>query len=128
MLFSKKPKKGTPKENSDQRKNTRIDLYQATYYKMPHDSPNSVIHDCWLNNISSGGISFDTNNNEIAQGDQIMLLYRLETNIRKDLVTVRHVRQVFNNWRYGCKFNSEDENRAKSIDSFIDKYLKQDPK
>lgn len=105
----------------ERRKHERVDFFQATYCKMMGDSAAAVMHDCWIGNISVGGLSIDIKDTAIpcTTPETMMVLYKIGTRIRNDLVSVRTLRRTLNSWRYGCAFLERDETRATNIENYV---------
>jgi hypothetical protein len=110
FFLNKKEKK------SEKRRFERFDFIQSTFYKLP-DTDKVV--ECFLNNISIGGLSFDTKDNELSVNDTIILMYKIKTTMKKDTLIIRHIQRVFNNWRIGCEFKDEDPERNTLIIDFL---------
>mgnify|MGYP003802969519 CR=1 FL=1 len=105
----------------ERRKHRRIEFVQATYCRMMGEQAVAMMHDCWISNISVGGMSVDIKSNVAPQGepDAMMVLYKIGTRIRNDLVSIRSARQVLGNLRYGCAFLEHDEKRLASIENYV---------
>jgi hypothetical protein len=110
-------KKNTDK-NKEKRKYERIDFVQATYFKLADGE--SGIDECFLNNISTGGLSFDTKDRQLNIGDDIIIMYKVGTQLRRDNLRIKHVDRVFNNWRCGGKFLEDDFERDDMIRKYIE--------
>jgi len=112
-MFFKKKKEAD--ENGNKRQYDRIDFVQASYYRIINDSQEQTAHECWFNNISVGGFSVDIPSNGIAEGDRLMVLYK---------IAVRFIRKALNNLRLGCEFVDDDIERTSLILDYIDSNLK----
>ncbi|HPI21722.1 MAG TPA: PilZ domain-containing protein [Spirochaetota bacterium] len=121
-MFFKKKKEAD--ENGNKRQYDRIDFVQASYYRIINDSQEQTAHECWFNNISVGGFSVDIPSNGIAEGDRLMVLYKIGVKMRKDRVVVRFIRKALNNLRLGCEFVDDDIERTSLILDYIDSNLK----
>jgi c-di-GMP-binding flagellar brake protein YcgR len=113
MIFKKKNKP------DEKRRFERFDFIQATFYKFSGDEKESKIVECFLNNISVGGISFDTKDEQLKENDSIKLMYKIGTILRRDTLFVKHLVRVFNNWRVGCEFSDEEPDRDKMIIRYV---------
>ncbi len=102
----------------NKRKFERIDFIQATYFKIVDGE--SGIDECFLNNISTGGLSFDTKDKQVKIGDEIIVMYKIGNHLRRDSLLIKHVDKVFNNWRCGGEFSNEDFEREKMIRYYIE--------
>ena len=112
----------TPEKN-EKRKHKRWDFVQATFYKISNPNSDNKIIECYLNNISLGGLCFDTQNEELKKGDTIKLMYKIGTVLRRDTLQVRYIQKVFNNWRIGCEFEEENLERDEMIIRYIKSML-----
>lgn len=113
--------KNKKRDIEDEREFERIDLIQSSYFSTLN-SDSSSTKECWVNNISLGGISIDVNPTRILQKkDHITVMYRLGYFIRQDEVEVVHCSQVLGNWRCGCSFLVEDHERDEMIRDYIRK-------
>ena len=121
MIF-RRDKKG--REPVQRRQFERIDFIQASYFTEADSGSGENAHDCWFNNISVGGMSFDIREESLREGDVIIVLYKLGTKIMRDRVLVQYARRVLNNWRCGCTFLDSDGKR----DDFIIDYIEQNMK
>lgn len=99
----------------DRRESKRIEFIQYTYFK---SEGIFEIRECWLNNISSGGISIYINC-ELAEGNEIVVLYNVGAKIRKDRVIVKHINKILNNWQCGCAFLESDDDRKLIIENIL---------
>jgi len=113
-------KKLFSREKKERRRFQRIDLFQASYCKLIDEVPESLMHDCWINNISLGGICFDLKEDDLEDEDKIVILFKIGAKFRKDKAVIKNARKVFNNWRYGCEFIEEIDDER---DSVILKYI-----
>lgn len=92
---------------------------QGSYY-MAADGTSAPPLDCWINNISYGGISIDVDiQNPPSRGERLTVLYKLGVSVRRDVVEVLYTDQAINNWRCGCRFTETDENRSRLIRKFL---------
>lgn len=114
MFFKKKKK-----SEDERRRFERIDFIQATFYKFSADEKENKVVECFLNNISMGGISFDTKDEQLKENDNIKLMYKVGTILRRDSLIVKHIARVFNNWRVGCEFCEEEPERDNMIIAYI---------
>ena len=116
MFFKKN---NTNKSSSNNRLHERVEFIQATYFKAQSGEPNSNVEECYLNNISIGGLSFDSKNESLKEGDKIFIMYTVGSEVRKDELVIKHAKRVFNNWRCGCEFSDSDIIRNDIIKEYI---------
>ncbi len=105
-------------DEKNKRKEERIDFIQATYYKIMDGE--SGIDECFLNNISTGGLSFDTREKQVKIGDELIIMYKIGTHLRRDTLKIKHVYKIFNNWRCGGQFADADSEREQMIRKYIE--------
>lgn len=121
MFFGKKKK---DQEESDKRTFPRIDLFQSTYYLPGTNPEESEGRECWINNISLGGLSLDVDQNtRYRSGDTLIVLYRIGRHVRKDLVRIVHSHQAIKNWRCGCVFEDDSPERDRIIRDCVEKQM-----
>lgn len=113
MIFGRSPKKQAAK-GDEVRKFERIEFFQSSFY-----TENDATHECWFNNISLGGLCFDTHNADLDINEIIKILYKVGIKIRNDSCKICYKTRALNNWRYGCEFVEKDEQR----DALIKKYV-----
>ena len=113
-------KKKNGDTQTEKRQFDRIDLIQSSYNFPVSGDEKPETRECWINNISVGGISIDIHPDELRSGNVIVLLYKLGTKIRRDRVTVLHCSRVINNRRCGCVFTEDDNKRSDDILAYID--------
>jgi len=107
----------------NKRKFDRVDVTNSSYFFMMGDFLKSDSMECWVDNISLGGISIDVNiKSKIQIDDVIFISYKLGDELRKDKVQVKHLFRVINNTRCGCVFLNDDKERSDLISSYI-KYV-----
>ena len=105
------------KKPENKRQFPRADFFQASYFMIPGtDMPATM--ECWCNNISEGGISFDCDRNDL--GDNVIrVLYKIGSLYRKDDLKIRHASRLLSRWQYGCEFISADDQRDAVIGSYV---------
>ncbi|MBN1534707.1 MAG: PilZ domain-containing protein [Spirochaetes bacterium] len=111
-------KKTSSAKRSEERKHERIDFYQSSFFRTENGTEKT--NECWFNNISMGGICFDTENSDLEVGESIKALYKIETKIRHDQCVIRFKSKALNNWRYGCEFTAADQQRSELIKRYIE--------
>jgi hypothetical protein len=116
-LFSK-DKNAVGSGKSEERKHERIDFYQSSFFRSENGTEKT--YECWFNNISMGGLCFDTENSELGVGEALKVLYKIETKIRHDQCVIRYKSKALNNWRYGCEFTGQDQQRSELIKKYIE--------
>ena len=116
MFFKSKKKE---EEKTEKRKNPRTELYQASYYLPSAPEGDSATHECWFQNISEGGIAFETNENLLKAGDEVKIIYRIGVRVRDDSMKVLSARKSLNRFLFGCEFLSSDESRSEMIRKFF---------
>lgn len=105
------------KKPENKREYARADFFQASYFMIPGtDKPATV--ECWCNNISEGGISFETDRNDL-DDNTIRVLYKIGSLYRKDDLKIKHAARLLSRWRYGCEFLSTDDHRNAVIANYV---------
>ncbi len=110
MLFNKKP--------ANNRAYPRVDFFQPSYFIVENDAVPSA-NDCWFNNISLGGLSFESEKNDLDKA-VVSVLYKIGALMRKDMLQVRFSRKLMTKWRYGCQFLLPDEQRNELIEKYVE--------
>ena len=110
MIFSKKSK--------NNRAYPRADFFQPSYF-MVDSEINTSTSECWFNNISQGGLAFESEKDGL-ENAVINILYKIGTQMRKDRLAVRFARKLMTRWRYGCQFLDPDPQRNELIGHYID--------
>jgi hypothetical protein len=110
MIFGKKSK--------NNRIYPRADFFQSSYF-MVDNNANRATAECWCNNISLGGISFDS---EQAGLDSavVNILYKIGPHMRKDRLAVRFAKKFMTQWRYGGQFTDPDPQRSELIGRYVE--------
>jgi c-di-GMP-binding flagellar brake protein YcgR len=107
-------KKRVNTDFEERRNADRNDFIQATYYKLI-DSEDKSLKECYICDISKGGISFFTTSKDIEEGAKLCLIYNLKSTRRKDEAVVRYIKNSFGELKCGCEFSDTDEEREKLI-------------
>lgn len=115
MIFGKKSSK-------NDRVYPRADFFQPSYFVVD-SSADSSTNECWFNNISVGGMAFESEQSDLKNA-VINILYKIGPHMRKDRLTVRFAKKLMTRWRYGCQFTDPDPQRNELIAHYIE--LKQD--
>lgn len=115
MIFKRNKKYGFIEKRSFR----RVDFIQPTFFKLINDNIKSSTEECYISNISYGGISFEIKTPALKRGNEVLLLYKVNNTVRRDKMVVCYVEKVFNNYRCGCKFIQFDKIR----DSLISKAI-----
>jgi len=114
-------KRNNSDTQAEKRRFDRIDLIQSSYYFPVSGDEKPETRECWINNVSVGGISIDIHPGDgLRDGNVIVLLYKLGAKIRRDNVKVLHCRKVINNRRCGCEFTEDDGKRDADIRAYIE--------
>jgi hypothetical protein len=113
MIFSKKQK--------NNREHPRADFYQPSYFIVENDE-SPAANECWFNNISVGGLAFESERDNLDQAT-INILYKIGPQMRKDKLQVMFSRKLMTKWRYGCQFVQSDDQRNTIIAQYVDKKL-----
>jgi hypothetical protein len=113
MIFGKKSK--------NNRKYPRAAFYQPSYFIVENDD-SPAANECWFNNISLGGMAFESERNNLTDS-VINVLYKIGPQMRKDRLQVIFAHKLMTKWRYGCQFLSSDEQRNTIIAHYIEKKL-----
>jgi len=105
----------------DKRKHKRIDLYQEAMIEVKDSNDIKSFYDCYINNISLGGISFDVEvyNVYVFEKNKIYLIFSIDGCERMDEVHIESSFKAIRNWRCGCSFVKEDKERDKQIKNYI---------
>lgn len=103
----------------EKRQYDRTDFVQATYCKNLSNSKKSSIKECYINDISQGGLSINLKENEFENQDTIMVVYKIGANVRRDELAVVYKRRILNDWKCGCKFTDQDNLRDNLISKII---------
>ncbi len=111
MFFKKN--KNARKEN---RRSPRYKLYQSSYY-LTENGGQAVTDECWLNDISDGGVSLDSSK-DIPPGRRITVLYKIGTKVRREEAVVRRCGKFIHQWRCGCEFTGEDTERSRILEDY----------
>ncbi len=118
MFFKFKKKKSTDTD-SEKRRETRTDFFQSSYFLPVSNGEESATFKCWFNNISEGGLSFETTENNLKEGDEIKILYKLGTKIRNDSLRIQFTSRFLDRYKYGCAFIDSDDLRKDLIDQYL---------
>lgn len=113
MIFGKRSK--------NNRKHPRAAFYQPSYFIVENDD-SPAANECWFNNISLGGMAFESERNNLTDS-VINVLYKIGPQMRKDRLQVIFAHKLMTKWRYGCQFLSSDEQRSTIIAHYIEKKL-----
>lgn len=116
MFFKLKKEKVV---TAEKRKGPRAGLYQATYFLPANSTEDANMHECWFSNISEGGLAFETKENNLKEGDEIKILYKIGVKMRNDVLKVLTARKSYNKFLYGCAFIDADENRNVMINEYV---------
>jgi hypothetical protein len=117
MIFSKKPK--------NNRNFARAEFYQPSYFIVENDEK-SAANECWFNNISMGGLAFESERENL-ENSVVNILYKIGPQLRKDRLQVRFSRKLMSRWRYGCQFVNPDEQRNTIIAGYVEQRTKDAP-
>lgn len=117
MFFGNK----TGFEIAERRVHRRVDLFLPTYCTLYNDSKNSHMYECWINNISVGGIALKIKDRDLRDFDcdRVNIIYRVGTQQRNDRLYIRHMDKVLMDWKLGCQFLDEDHRRGHIIRDFF---------
>jgi hypothetical protein len=113
MIFSKKSK--------NSREFPRASFYQPSYFIVENDE-SPAANECWFNNISLGGLAFESERDNLADS-VINVLYKIGPQMRKDRLQVKFAQKLMTKWRYGCQFVGSDDQRNTIIAHYIEKKL-----
>ena len=116
MFFSFKKK---VKTESEKRKESRADFHQLSYFIQVNDFNESGVFDCRFHDISESGVALETNRREMKEGDEIRVLYKIGTMLRKDNLKIQNASYNTRTSRYGCAFIDHDETRRSIINDYI---------
>jgi hypothetical protein len=110
MIFGKKSR--------NNRAYQRADFYQPSYF-LVDSSANTATTECWFNNISLGGMAFESEQGGLDDA-VVNILYKIGPHMRKDRLAVRFARKLMTKWRYGCQFTDPDPQRNQLIAQYIE--------
>lgn len=116
MFFSSRKK---VKKESEKRKESRADFNQLSYFIQVTDENESGVFDCRFHDISESGVALETNRKEMKEGDEIRVLYKIGTMLRKDNLKIQNASHNTSKNRYGCAFIDYDETRRSIINEYI---------
>lgn len=116
MLF--KFKKNN-QNKSEKRREPRASFYQSSYFLPVSMSDNVETFECWFNNISEGGLAFETSLDRMKEGDEVKVLYKIGTKYRNDKMKIQFACRKLDNYKYGCAFVDMDENRKMMIEEYL---------
>ncbi len=116
MFFNSKKKKET---DSEKRKEERAEFFQTSYYLPVRQDEESATFECWFNNISKGGLSFETKREDLKEGDEIKVLYKIGTKFRNDKLRIQFASRFLDRFKCGCAFIDADEERKYMIDEYL---------
>lgn len=111
MIFGKKSSKNN-------RIYPRADFYQPSYF-IVDSNVNMATTECWFNNISLGGIAFESEKAGLEDA-VVNILYKIGPHMRKDRLAVRFAQKLMTKWRYGCQFTDPDPQRNDLIGRYIE--------
>lgn len=115
MIFRKKHK--------NNRTYPRAAFYQPSYFIVENDDRSNA-NECWFNNISVGGMAFESERDNL-DDSVVNVLYKIGPQMRKDKLQVKFSQKLMTRWRYGCQFLSPDDNRNVIISKYIEQKLKE---
>ncbi len=110
MIFGKKSK--------NNRVYPRADFYQPSYFIVDNNA-NTATTECWFNNISIGGMAFESEQAGL-EDTMVNILYKIGPHMRKDRLAIRFARKLMTRWRYGCQFTDADPHRNELIGRYIE--------
>jgi hypothetical protein len=113
MLFGKKTK--------NNRVFPRAEFYQPSYFIVENED-NRAATECWFNNISLGGLAFESERDNLSDS-MINILYKIGPQLRKDKLQVKFSKKLMTKWRYGCQFVNVDEQRNSIIAGYVDQKI-----
>lgn len=103
----------------ERRRNKRASFFQSSYFLQINTTGGSGTSECWFNNISEGGLAFETRHSILKEGDEIKVLYKLGAQLRNDSLRIQSATKVFDKYRYSCTFINSDENRKLMIEEYF---------
>ncbi|MFC1670178.1 PilZ domain-containing protein [Spirochaetota bacterium] len=117
MFFKKKKSK----ETTEQRNYPRAELLQQTYCNFEFDSKASNAYNCWIKNISEGGIAFSVDYTGFSDfnADIATIMFKLGTKIYREKLLITSKKKEILNWRCGCQFADENNGRDEDITNYI---------
>jgi hypothetical protein len=107
------------KKNWEKRRDPRADCFQSSYFVVENETRPGT-NECWINNVSVGGIGLESDRNDL-QNRVIKTLYKIGSHLRQDHLRIKYAARLLSKWRYGCQFIAPDEQRTQIITSYIDK-------
>jgi hypothetical protein len=117
MFFGKKAETA----KAENRIHGRVDLFLPTYCTLYNDTKKSSLYECWINNISVGGLALKIKDRDIKDFDcdRVNVIYRVGTHQRNDRLYIRHMDKVLMDWKFGCQFIDDDHKRGHVIRDFF---------
>jgi hypothetical protein len=110
MIFGKK--------QQNNRAYPRADFFQPSFF-IVEDDTNQKATECWCNNISVGGLAFESERGNLNDA-MVRILYKIGNQTRKDSMQVRFSHRLMSRFRYGCQFTSPDPKRNDLISRYVD--------
>ncbi len=117
MFFNRKKNGGS----SERRDSPRVELFQQSYCNFLKGSNYSNVYNCWIKDISIGGLSFDVNYNGFTEFDaeHVNVLLKIGTKIWKESLKITYRKKEHFNWRCGCEFVDQNLGKHEEIVKFI---------
>ncbi len=117
MEFETK-RKDDPEEK---RAHGRVDLFIPTYCTLYNGTKRTPLYECWINNISEGGMALKIKDRDLkdCDCDRLNVIYRIGSQQRNDRLYIRHMDKVLTDWKLGCQFIEEDHQRDRGITEFF---------
>jgi len=105
----------------EKRAHGRVDLFIPTYCTLYNDARRTHLYECWINNISEGGMALKIKDRDLKDFDcdRLNVIYRIGTHQRNDRLYIRHMDKVLTDWKLGCQFIEDDHRRARVITEFF---------
>jgi len=108
-------------KDKERRLNRRAEFFQSSYFLPLNEDAVAKSIDCWFNNISQGGMAVETVYGDVKNGDELIVLFKIGTQIRKETLKVQNISKVPGKYRYGCAFTDPDEQRKNIIEGYINR-------
>ncbi len=109
------------KKPENKRRYPRADFPRASYF-MLQDKDTAATLECWCSNISMGGISFETDRDDL-EDNVIRVLYKVGSLYRRDDLKIKHASHQSSRWKYGCQFVNADYHRNAVINNYVEAKL-----
>ena len=106
------------KKEQNKRAFPRADFFQPSYFMIEGDASQEAM-ECWCNNISAGGIAFESTRGDLNNAT-VKILYKIGMHTLKDRLRVKHANKLMTRYRYGGQFEALDNKRTEIIQRYVE--------